>query len=427
LQDGISNIAGRRKKNRFRYSEAKTWLRYSVLALFVVALVAGISVIASLLDPYAAYGRIASNFLTPIYRLGNNLLAFWAERADSYAFYTTDVWIKSCFVFGVAIATLITVGILAWRNGRTYCNTICPVGSILGFISKYSLFKITFDAEKCNGCELCERNCKASCIKSKENKADYSRCVACFNCIEKCKTGAISYNFQPVAKNKNIESVVTSAGNNSSSSRRNVLSLLGMFAASQAIKAQVPLINADGGLAPIEDKITPARQTPVVPPGAGSLKNMKQHCTACQLCISACPNSVLRPSKKLATLMQPEMSFEKGYCRPECIECSSVCPSGAIKSITMPEKSVISIGYAVFIEQNCIVLRDKEQCDVCKAQCVPEAIVMRKLNPEDSNSLEVPVVDKEKCTGCGACEFVCPARPHSAIYVEGNVKHHEIW
>jgi ferredoxin len=208
-----------------------------------------------------------------------------------------------------------------------------------------------------------------------------------------------------------------------------VLSLLGAFAATQAIKAQqvAPLLNLDGGLTTLEDKIVPERQTPIAPPGAVSLKNMKQHCTACQLCISACPNNVLRPSKKLATLMQPEMSFEKGYCRPECIECSSVCPSGAIKSITTAQKSVIAVGSAVFVEQNCIVLKDNEQCNACEVQCAPQAIVMRKLDPENNNSLMVPVVDKEKCTGCGACEYVCPARPLSAIYVEGNVSHHEIW
>jgi len=180
-------------------------------------------------------------------------------------------------------------------------------------------------------------------------------------------------------------------------------------------------------LAPIEDKIAPTRETPIVPPGAGSLKNMKKHCTACQLCISACPNNVLRPSKKFATLMQPEMSFEKGYCRPECVECSSVCPTGAIKSVTTAQKSVIAVGSAVWIENNCIVLRDNEQCNACEVKCPTEAVTMRKLDPEQRDSLEVPVIDKEKCIGCGACEYVCPARPLSAIYVEGNVIHREIW
>jgi formate hydrogenlyase subunit 6/NADH:ubiquinone oxidoreductase subunit I len=125
--------------------------------------------------------------------------------------------------------------------------------------------------------------------------------------------------------------------------------------------------------------------------------------------------------------MQPEMSFEKGYCRPECIECSSVCPTNAIKAITTAQKSVIAVGSAVWIEQNCIVLKDKEQCDVCEVKCPTEAIVMRKLEPENDNSLKVPAIDTEKCIGCGACEYLCPARPFSAIYVEGKVEHREIW
>jgi len=150
LQDVISNVSGRRKgrKNRFRYSPAKTLLRYTVLVLFIICIVAGISMGVSLLDPYAAYGRIASNFLAPLYRLGNNFLAWIAEQVDSYAFYSTDVWIKGWITFTVAAVTLIVVGVLAWRHGRTYCNTICPVGTFLGFLSKFSLFRLTFSNEK---------------------------------------------------------------------------------------------------------------------------------------------------------------------------------------------------------------------------------------------------------------------------------------
>lgn len=93
FQDGVSHISSRRKgkKNRFKYSSAKWWLRYGLLALYVVAIVTGISVVVSTLDPYAAFGRMANNFLSPIYQLGNNLLAFISDRVNSYAFYTTDV------------------------------------------------------------------------------------------------------------------------------------------------------------------------------------------------------------------------------------------------------------------------------------------------------------------------------------------------
>ena len=151
MQDVISWINSRRKgkKRRFSYSPAKTWLRYGVLALFVVALIAGIGSVAALLAPYSSYGRIANNLFAPIYGWGNNLLAYFAERADSYAFYHTDVWLKSLLTFIIAAVTFVTIAVLAWRNGRTYCNTVCPVGTVLGFLSKYSLMKIRIDAGKC--------------------------------------------------------------------------------------------------------------------------------------------------------------------------------------------------------------------------------------------------------------------------------------
>lgn len=424
LQDVISNVSGRRKgrKNRFRYSPAKTLLRYTVLVLFIICIVAGISMGVSLLDPYAAYGRIASNFLAPLYRLGNNFLAWIAEQVDSYAFYSTDVWIKGWITFTVAAVTLIVVGVLAWRHGRTYCNTICPVGTFLGFLSKFSLFRLTFNNEKCTKCKICERVCKSSCIDVKTLNIDHSRCVTCFNCIEKCKFGAIEYAPVRISKKKEVTKV-ESTNDAGSLSRRNALSILGMVAASGAIKAQ-QLQQVDGGLAEIEDKKIPNRKTPIVPPGALSAQNMKSHCTACQLCVSACPNNILRPSNKLATFMQPEMSFERGYCRPECIECSGVCPTNAIKPITVADKSAISIGIAVWIKENCVVNRDEVQCNNCEQHCTTGAITLIERDPGKSDSLKIPVINKELCTGCGACEFLCPSRPFSAIYVEGNVRHH---
>ena len=437
VQDGISNLSGRRKgkKSRFRYSEAVSWLRYGVLALFVFAIFAGISAIVSLFDPYAAYGRIASNLFAPVYRLGNNLLAMLAESFDSYAFYSTDVWIKSGIVFGVAVVTLIAVGILAWKNGRTYCNTICPVGTILGLISRFSVFRPTFDEEKCTKCGLCERGCKASCIDSKNMQIDHSRCVTCFNCMEKCKFGAMTYAPRKVGAKKEI---AYSADKKIAKGiqRSNFFSIIGAFAVANTVKAQQ--LQVDGGLADIEYKKAPDRKTPVVPPGAVGLSNMKQRCVACQLCVSACPNNILRPSAQLSTFMQPEMSFERGYCRPECVECSEVCPSGAIKPITVADKTAVSIGHAVWIKDNCIVNTKELPCTACERHCPTKAITLIPVHPEaeqrESSTgypgrrrppvLKYPVVDKELCIGCGACENLCPARPFSAMYVEGNVKHH---
>ena len=241
----------------------------------------------------------------------------FAERIDSYAFYSTDVWLKSIPTFIIALVTFISLIILAWKNGRTYCNTICPVGTVLGLLSRFSLFRPVIDTKKCNGCQSCARNCKASCIDAKNHIIDYSRCVACMDCIEKCRQGAIRY----IPRRKTIsESVEPAHEDKKENPRREFLSFAGLLAGTALLKAQEKKV--DGGLAVIEDKKIPNRITPITPPGSLSASNIAQHCTACQLCISACPNQVLRPSGNLMTFMQPEMSYERGYCRPECTKCS---------------------------------------------------------------------------------------------------------
>ena len=139
-----------------------------------------------------------------------------------------------------------------------------------------------------------------------------------------------------------------------------------------------------------------------------------------------CPNDVLRPSGILLTLMQPTMSYERGYCRPECTRCSKVCPTGAIHPIDTAQKSSTQIGHAVWVKANCVILRDRVSCGNCARHCPAGAIMMVQLDPSDDTSPLVPAVDRAKCIGCGACEYLCPARPHTAIYVEGHEVHKEI-
>lgn len=423
MQDVISWINSRRKgkKRRFSYSPAKTWLRYGVLALFVVALIAGIGSVAALLAPYSSYGRIANNLFAPIYGWGNNLLAYFAERADSYAFYHTDVWLKSLPTFIIAAVTFVAIAVLAWRNGRTYCNTICPVGTVLGFLSKYSLLKVRIDTDKCRSCSLCSRQCKASCIDYKNHTIDYSRCVDCMDCLGSCEFGAIS--FGPARKVSRQTANSHNAQQETDATRRTFIVTALAATATATLKAQEKTV--DGGLAIIEDKKIPNRNTHIEPPGALSLNHFAQHCTACQLCVSVCPNGVLRPSTDLIRLMQPEMSYERGYCRPECNKCTQVCPASAIKPITVAEKSAIHIGHAVWVRKNCIPLTDGQECGNCARHCPVGAILMVPSEANDPNSIKIPVVNEEKCIGCGACENLCPARPFSAIYVEGHEVHHE--
>lgn len=419
LQDLFGRLGriGRKRRNRYGWSPARQGLRAAMLVFFAVLLVGGVGSAAMLLAPYSAYGRIAQNLLAPLWGWGNNLLAAVAERAGSYAFYETEVWLRSLPTFVIAVVTLLIVGVLAWRNGRTWCNTVCPVGTVLGFLSKYALFRPVIDTSKCNGCGLCARRCKAACIDSKAHRIDYTRCVACMDCLENCNRGAIRYERRrPTAAAANVGNAAPA-----DASRRRFLTVAGLFAASAAARAQEKTV--DGGLAVILDKKAPVRATPIVPPGARSLAHLSQHCTGCQLCVAVCPNGVLRPSTALDRLMQPEVSYERGYCRPECTKCSEVCPTGAIRRLTAADKSSVRIGRAVWVKANCLPLTEGVSCGNCARHCPTGAIQMIPSDASDPDSPQIPAVNTERCIGCGACENLCPARPFSAIYVEGHEQH----
>ena len=357
------------KKRPYRYRKPQNWLRYTVLVAFVVLMVLGLNGIAVLIAPYSAYARMVTN----IHGTG---MVHW-----------------------IAIATLCCLGVMSFCWGRLWCNTLCPVGSLLSLVSRYRLIGIRIDADKCAGCRKCEQGCRAMCIDIDSKTVDHSRCVDCMNCLNVCKVGAISFGRTRKAKN----------GKPVDDSRRKFVATSVAVGAAMAVQAQEQKM--DGGLAAIMDKSVPERKTPLKPFGARSLKNFSQRCTACQLCVSQCPEKVLRPSTKLATLMQPEMNYIDGYCRMACTRCSEVCPAGAILPIGKEEKTAISIGVAVVLKENCI------SCGTCARHCPSAAISMVD---------GYPAVNEARCLGCGACEYYCPARPMTAIYVEGREIHTEI-
>ena len=441
MQDLFAAAGKKAKKNRYSYSPAITWLRYLMLGVMVGSLCAGGALLihkaALLLAPYSTFGRIVSTLFAPLWQLANNGLAYLAERAGSYAFYEVDVWVKSASAIALSVLSLLLTGFLAWRNGRTWCNTVCPVGTVLGVLSRWSFFRPVIDTGKCNGCGLCARNCKAACIDSKEHKIDYSRCVACMDCLEKCNKRAIYYEPRTitraiekadrmVAERKAKEAAAADAATagipqEGGMTRRTFLTVTAAMAATAAVKAQEKQV--DGGLAVIEDKKIPDRATRIVPAGSKSLRNFTAHCTACQLCVSVCPNGVLRPSSRLESLLQPEMSYERGYCRPECTKCADVCPAGAILPISKEDKSSTRIGVAVWVKENCVPLRDGVSCGNCARHCPSGAIIMVPSEAGNPDSPKIPAVNEERCIGCGACENLCPARPLGAIYVEGREQH----
>ena len=410
MQDVISRLGG---KNRFRFSPARTRLRVAVLAVFVLGIAVGVPLLFGLLEPYSAFGRIAADIMAPLWALGSNALALASERMGNFAVGPTPIWQKGLSALVAAALTLGVIGTLAWKSGRTWCNTLCPVGTVLGFCSRFAFFRPRIDAAKCTHCGLCARTCKASCIDAGSGILDSSRCVACFNCMDICRHKAIAYAparrpYSSAVQQKELPNPA-----------RRALFAVALSAAIAPVAAQAK--NGNRTIPALTRKEGQARKMPVTPPGSSGLEAFKARCTGCQLCVSACPHQVLRSFDNGIGMLQPSLSFERGYCRVNCVACSTLCPAGAIRPVSPAEKTAIQIGRAVIQPEVCIVNANSISCTACARSCPAGAINMVGTGP-----LKKPAVDAERCTGCGACEYVCPARPFAAICVEGNLEHRRI-
>lgn len=437
----FQDIAGRcgrlfrKKQKRFKYSRQRTVLRWVVAGAVTLAAGFGFILVLSLLDPYSMYGRIAANIFRPLYLLGNNLLAYIFTSQGNYTFYYMDAGIVSISAFIVAVVSFLAIGYMGWRHGRTYCNTICPVGTVLGLFGRFSVWKVRIDSSKCTSCGVCAGKCKASCIDAKGKSVDGSRCVACYNCLGSCKFDALSYS--PPKKRLSDAAVentgetdrktgvlpgnrTKNAAAQTDESRRRFL------AASAAALAVIPRLKAEetiNGLA-IQgtSRIPYKRDKPIAPPGAGSIGNLQKKCTSCHLCVSKCPVHIIKPSYTeygVAGFMMPTVSYEKGFCSYDCTVCSNVCPNGALTPLTVEEKNITQVGRVVLIEDNCVVHTEGTNCGACSEHCPTQAVKMVPFR----DGLTKPQTDPEICVGCGGCEFICPVRPFRAIYVDGNTEH----
>lgn len=411
-QDLFSRIGGKIKKRfrRFGFKRPHTIIRYSFLAIVMgVTIISGIFLV-TLFDPYSIFGRFMTYFGKPVVLLVNNLLAGILGRFDIYTLNHIPIKGFSLLTYAVPIVFFLLVGILSFLKGRLYCNMICPVGTLLGLISKISLFRIKFIESKCTHCGRCSVACKSSCIDFLNQDVDVSRCVDCFNCITICPEKALSYSL--------LGSKSTEHKTDESKRKFVAGSLLMLFGISHLARGQEKSVPVPKK----ESTVKESKTSPVCPPGAGSIEDFTKHCTACSLCITACPNNVLQPAVKqygIAGLMQPVMDYHKSFCTYNCTVCTEICPTYALKPLLLEAKKLTQLGKVNFIKDNCIVKTEKTACGACSEACPTKAVYMI---PYEGN-LVIPETNQDICIGCGHCEFACPTTPYKAIFVDGNPIH----
>lgn len=407
LHDLVTGLRTRLfRKRPFRFTKPQRWLQYCLLALTVIPLFFGSLFVLNFLDPYSLSGRIFSNLFRPVWYGAVNLVSWVLKQFNDFSVYPVEM--KSVAVPSLVITAVLFAGIvlLAFFKGRWYCNAVCPVGTLLGLVSRFSLFRIRIREEACNQCGLCARNCKAGCIDQHSKTVDFSRCVACYNCFRTCRSGSFYYGF-----------AWKPSGGSADPSRRTFLKqtvtgltgVAGLLTADSLV-AQNRRRNRNGGR-------TGDNLTPVTPPGSLSFRNFTSSCTACHLCISACPTRVLQPSFAeygLSGLFIPKMDFGVSYCNYDCIRCTQVCPNEAIRTLTVEEKHLTRIGVARFRRNHCVVVTQGTACGACSEHCPTKAVEMVPYLQD----LGIPEVDETLCIGCGACEYACPTRPRRAISVE---------
>ncbi len=424
LQDVISFIGKKFKKSKrkYKYSRPKNILRYSILGITVISFIAGTILIVNLLDPYSNFGRIFSDFLQPAYIKANNILAGILNKRDIYTLQPQDIIPPNWYTLIYPVIFVIFLFWLSFWHGRLYCNTVCPVGTLLGLLSKYSMLKIKFDKEKCTICGKCSNVCKSSCIQLKGQKVDFSRCVACYNCINTCPEDAIRYQFN---WKKNQQPTIQKQENSSNTnSKRDFINKSLLFVA--GIVGLSKLINAQHADVEVKEPSTipEDKKYPISPPGSLSLQHFNHYCTGCHLCVSACPTKVLQVSLfEYGTqgLLQPHMDYHANFCNYECKVCTEVCPTGAIMPQRLDDKKKIQIGVVIFEKENCVVYTENTACGACSEHCPTKAVRMVPYK----DGITIPETDQDLCIGCGACEYICPTRPYRAIYVDGNKVHQQ--
>jgi ferredoxin len=430
LQDVIARLGAWAHGSAVKLPPAKPhdWLRYGFLGLTLAGILAGWGGLTlALLDPYSQFGRIVTGLCRPLVVRVNNALVGLGEWLEFPLLYRVELpWLELGAVV-LPITMLLLVGGLALWRGRLFCNTVCPVGTVLGLVARKAAWRLSIRRAACVKCGDCVRACKAQCIDLRAGTIDASRCVACFNCISACEEHGVVHDYAwtpaPAVEEESEERDTEGEPELEPTASRHSLPanpgrrtfLVGATAVMTA--RTVPELTTTVATPP-----DPNASTAVCPPGAQSLDRYLNRCTACHLCVSACPTHVLQPAQLeygFTGWLRPRLDFHKSFCNYDCIRCGEVCPTGAIARLALPEKQVTRIGRAVLQVDLCVVKRDGTECAACSEHCPTKAV---DTVPYRGN-LRLPEVKAELCIGCGACEFACPVVPEKAIKVTGRRRH----
>ncbi len=393
---GSSNSAG--------YHKPHSILRYIILIATGLLFALGLAWPLTLLDPYSLFGKIASQFFGSIEIFLNNALANIFPNSIPYLKYTSIATVS--FIYGTI--ALITLILFSAAHGRLYCNTICPVGTLLGLIGSKSLFQIRIDSNACKHCNACAKNCKSNCIDIKGHKVDTERCVVCFNCLQHCKFGALHYSLRRPAASS------TPSGKIDKGLRTTLAGLAGLGTAILAHKGTgsrfIPIKEYREKHLP--ENLRASQELGIMPPGAGTLEHFKQNCTGCYACVAACPGDVIKPATfeyGPDGILLPTLKYNGHFCGYECNACSNACPSGALSPLTLKEKKRTAIGKAIYMAGKCIVFQAGTDCGACDEHCPTKAITMVPV--PGKSFLYYPKLNRDLCIGCGGCEYICPQKP----------------
>jgi len=367
-QDAVGCI-GRRKRSGGKPFFLR-YLRFGLLVLFVLLIVTGIN-IAFVVEPYTLFARAGVTSTQSLLPQREGVLA---------SFGAIPFWVSVLFLVGVVASALIV--------RRAFCRFVCPAGALLSLIALHARLRIVRDADACHDCALYEGVCDSGALRD-GCSVSTSDCYLCFRCLRLCPDGALRYR---VVKSRPAPSPITVA------QRRRFIALI-----------------AGGALAALLLRPLFARaRRKVRPPTAGD--DFAAVCNRCLLCVSVCPNGLIKPSFEGDDFLLPfldigHMEDDKSYCEYECLECGRVCPVGAIRFGTLKEKWSRPVGLAVIDETKCITYSAGFECLGCEEVCsVPEKAVRVVEVRVKGEVLRAPKIDADMCVGCGSCAFNCPEK-----------------